>query len=240
MVVSLIDEFATSLKSILGTGAILVLFVLALFYIFSYVKKTDEGDSKLPFLLSAWGTVSFAIAWVVRKLCRREEETKTEWVIKKITVILLAMFVITISGKRILSPDLLKESSNMMHMPDGLDQAFDVILSESEGSEGILVSPGYGNYASAYSSRLYTAYNEPKLGNVEDYQEEDRLAYTELTKSYPDMSKVVKSAQKNNCDYIILKSNIYWPQVPLTELGYDFVGEYGEFSLYKKTEEANK
>jgi len=74
---------------------------------------------------------------------------------------------------------------------------------------------------------------------VADYPEKLREAYRQLEDKNADMTVVARAAREYDCKYIILKSNTYWPKVPLTELGFDMMGSAGEWELYRQTEVNN-
>ena len=65
-------------------------------------------------------------------------------------------------------------------------------------------------------------------------------AYLELNKKSPNMYKVSKAAEEDDCQYILLKDEVYWPKVPLTQLGFEEHGRFGEWILYKSQREVNE
>lgn len=237
MITTLWNDFITTYKSILGTGAILVLFVVAL--IILHFDKNDEENSKC-FFLSIWGTIGLAFVKTLKKAYEIEDENKYKNWLGRLFVIVLMIFVVSISGKRIFSTQFLSVSENNLHMEQNLVDAFDSVLSENETETKILMMPGYGTYVSAYSSMLKPAYEEPRNGDVSKYPAADMEAYLELNKKSPNMYKVSKAAEEDDCQYILLKDEVYWPKVPLTQLGFEEYGRFGEWILYKSQREVNE
>lgn len=240
MVFTLWMDFLTAYKEYIGTGSLLVLFVVALFYIYVSVKREKDTINPLVFLLSIWATIGYAIIHLVKREADDENDVKTSKLLKRMCLVLFCCFIIVISGKRIFSRNFVAISDNLMHMPSGLSDVLDAIIDENDESAGILMMPGYGNYVKSYSSKLYTAYDEPCNGNVLDYSGVDIEAYRELQKRYPDMSKVAKAARADSCRYIVLKNGSYWPEVPLEYCDFEEYRSFSDWTIYRDLREVEK
>lgn len=222
----------------MGTGAFLVLFVVMLFVVVS--KKNHDGKQLeiIPMLLVMPGVVAAGILSLLKSVFELKNDNKAVRYLVRLFGIILCAFVIMISGDRILSPSYCIYADNSMHIPQGLLGAMDTILSDSTGEAYVMVAPGYSEYFDAYSSRFVLAYNEPTLQDVSDFDKEDREGYLELSNKHPDMKKVSDAAKANKSSYIVLVTDGYWPDVPLTEFDYDLFAQVGGFDIYKIKEGA--
>lgn len=227
MISDLLRNLITSYKSFIGTGSILVLFAVAVFLIVKLKNEDDEKSTPVWILImSVIGTIGAALGNLINS-----SFIDTKW--KKIFVCAACVFAITISGKRIIGPDFMNRADNSMHISNDLKLAMDAVL-EGDNSEqiGIVTNPGMGDYFEGYSSRFHSMFDDDFDKNSEKISDEYIKAYLEMLDKYPDMKIVSLTAKQHNCRYIVIKKNSYWPKVPLTEIGYDVFGEFGEWEVY--------
>lgn len=233
MLSELFGNVLSSYKSLFGTGSILVLFVVGVFALLLLSQGDEKKIAPLTLVLSSFG----AIGAFVAKIITVKDEKVTRLI--RALILVACVFVIVVSGKRILSPVFLEKSENSMHIPSGLKETMDIML-EGSGDDtiGVVSMPGYGNYFEGYSTRFKLIYEEPYDGDVVRVPDEYKEAYLELCKTYPDMRIVARAARNANCKYIVVLEDAYWPQIPLTELSYEVVGGSGGFVIYEDMEGA--
>jgi len=250
----------TEYKAFFGNGALFTLFALCLgiLCLSELRKKKSAGGILIPYIITIWGTIGILFAKVfLGKITDSdsnednsgiaEEREETKGTIDKPARILMGtviavfmVFILTISGKRITSADYYYKADNSMHIPADLLEVMDTILSGDDKADiGIVTMPGYGGLFESYSSRFATLYKDPVSGTLDDkiYDKKIRAAYDELRDIYPDMRAISDAARANGCDYIVLKSEAYWPKKPLTDFDYDIIATCGEWNVYKSTKE---
>lgn len=255
MLYSLWYNFITEYKRIVGTGGLLVLFVVSVFYLYltrhrdssekeaSDAVEADSSAYELPALiLSPMAAIATSVSRAFRELFSDIEASESRAGITKsvmkIVIVCMAIFALVISGKRIFSRELVAKAENNMHISNELKEAMDYVINDavSEGAEKavFITNPKYSYYFEAYSSYLVPAYKEPASDDeLSQYDAQDRDAYLELRDTFPNMGKVVKAASKDDCKYIVFKAESYWPKVPLTELGFKEAYNNGGFIVYK-------
>ena len=238
MLHTLWNDFITSYEAIIGTGSFLVLFVVMLGVMIVYKNHNDKPLELIPMLMVMPAVIAAGFVRILRELFNLNYDSKLKKYFVRILGVILCAFVIMISGDRVLSPSFYTYADNNMHLPTGLKETMDTILNDCDGEASVMVTKGYIEYFDAYSSRFVLAYNEPRIQDVSDYDEEDREAYLALDNKHPDMKKVSDSAKANGSDYIVLVTGGYWPDVPLTEFGYDLFAQVGGFDIYKLKEGA--
>lgn len=258
MLSKVVGNLLSSYKTVIGTGCVLVLFVVALFLLVALKGNNSENESKkdrndgeegdlkcrsnikagpglVLLILSVYGTIAAGIA----RLCNIQD-SKITWT-KRLLICVLCVFALVISGKRIIAPDFLSKSENLMHMPSDLKECMDIMLSDANGNRaGVVTMPSYGNYFEAYSSVFDTLYEDPANKDIERLPDELKATYVELSEIYPDMRTVARTAHKYDCEYIVIMRESYWPEVPLTDLGYEIIAGSGRWDVYKEVKEGNR
>lgn len=229
MLSDLWNNVTSSYKAFVGTGSILVLFVLACFLIYQISSKNKDELSEYPLiilLLSVPGTIAVGIS----SLCN-SKILDNKW--KRLLVVLMCIFAITISGKRIIGPDFMSKAANNMHIANDMRDAMDAILvGDGSDSIGIVTMPGMGDYFEGYDARFHSMFDDDFDKDSEKIEDEYIKAYLEMSVKYPDMKIVSYTAREHGCKYIVIKRDSYWPKVPLTEIGYSVFGTYGEWDVY--------
>lgn len=232
-------KITTLYSTVTGTGAIFVLFVVALLFCLFAVGKEDRKSSWCG-LLSIMGTIGCAVANVMKSVCDKSFDKKSYTYLYRIFAVILIVFAITVSGKRLFAPDFLSAAENSMHIPQDLVGAMDVILSDSdENAIGVVTAAGYGEYFECYSSRFAMLYRDNVFSDVSEFDTDVREAYIELLEKYPDMRVVAKAAKRNNCSYIVINSKECWPKVSLDSAGYELISSCGSFDVYKASGEVS-
>ena len=205
MIKELMYQLYSGYRSIAGDGAVIVLFITAaaaLVLIYGNKKKTG-----IPAVLSVLGTVGAFFA----NLCEEAVSGQKKPVLRYAAGLLaltLCILVITSSGKNVFSSELSETADNDMHIPSGLTEAMDAILSE-DANPCVAVMPGWGLYFEGYSSKFTLMYEEPAGGDTSSFSDEERTIYTELSDIHPDMRKVAAASKREACGYIVMSKDIW-------------------------------
>lgn len=240
MIYSIWHGFITAYEEYTGTGVILVLFVLAMGYLIIFTSDKKKRDKNAMLILSPLGSISCALSDVIEKAGELHANNKYIAYAQRILVLLLCAFVILISGKRIISPDVYVKADNTMHMPNELIETMNTILEDTDDEQiGIATMPGYGEYYTAYSSRFFLMYEDPSYGELTGYDAKVSDAYRELGKKNPDMRKLALAAKDSGCNYIVIDNDACWPEEPLTNFGYELIANCGNKDIYKIVGEGN-
>jgi len=223
MIRELLFQLYTGYRNIVGTGALIVLFIAAVLVIVLFFGKGREGI-KYPVFLSIFGTIGIAFGGIISASSKDDKNRPFAKLAAGVFCALLCLLAIASSGKYVFSDELNSSVENDMHLPGGIAGAASVILSESD-SPAVFVMSEWKPYFECYSSK----YSFPV--SVEDQQKLDR----ELEKADPDMRKVSSVARKYGCTYIVLPYDL-WPQIPITRYGFKLQYESGGCRLYKEVE----
>lgn len=231
-------EFVTSYKEYEGTGGILVLFAVGLMFMM-ILNIRQNKESKSPALFFApLATIGGAFSEFFFFIYDKKYEKKSQRRLALFLALLLVVFAIALSGKRVFSRDNLVKADNGYHLSGSLVEAMDELLAkEPAGEIKIFPMPKMGDELTAYSSRFVCAYDE-QYGDLTEYDETVREAYSELLDVHPDMKKVSDAAKACGSRYVILKTGL-WPDVPLENYGYTLIMQNDELNVYESTEEAD-
>lgn len=238
MLFTIWNEFITKYKDYVGTGSILVLFVVMLGITVFGLTKNNKPVKVLPLILAPFAVVGRGITVIISKVYDDFAGKTAKDRCIRVFAIVLCFLVIAVSGRRIFSRNYVVRNDNELHIDKGLVEAMDIILdAEDEDSCRVVTMPGKGCMFNAYSSRFEMLYEEPVLGDVSDYTEELREAYTELEKIYPDNRKIARAARKHDMRYIVIEDGAYWPEIPFTDLGYELLGTGDNWLVYVDAKE---
>ncbi len=229
MIRELAYELYTNHRLLAGTGSVAVLFaasVLALFLL--YPKKRQIK----PLCLSVLGVIAVMIAEAADRAANIKVKVQIKRYACAVFVVCLCALTITSSGQPVFSKSMSEPAENDMHIPGFLLEAMDAVLAE-DSEPDVLVMPGWGPLFECYSSRFKMAYEEPCENDLSGLDEEEWILYTELSTSHPDMKRVAAIAGKRGCDFVVL-SNDLWPQVPITDCGYELILETDGCSVYRE------
>ncbi len=204
MVRELLGELYSLYREYTGTGSIIVLFILSAIVL----EKSDKDRHKKPVYLSVLGTVGCAVSEIITRLSG----------VSAVFAAAICILAVAVSGSNVLSAGMNSRAENVMHLPANLVESMDVILNESD-TPGILTMPDWNLYFESYSSD-FTVVTESNLN-------------AELSKTHPDMKKVAQAAHECNCEYVVISSDI-WPEVPITEFGYELMYETDGCVVYKE------
>lgn len=251
MLYSLWNDFTSSYKALVGTGSILVLFVVAVFYLYmshnrSTADDSNDGRTVYPLFLSVWGTIGVAFSAVISIIIGNKinaDEGKSAYVrnmFVKICMCIVLVFAVVISGSRIIAPQYYEKSQNRLHIPEDVAEVIAVLQSDKpDGIIGVATMPGYGVYYSSFDSRFTMLYEDAPNGDSSKLKAEIRQAYQELNVQYPDMRIVADAARMNGCEYIVIRNDAYWPKEPLDNFGYDLMTMCNNWNIYKAAEGVN-
>lgn len=204
MVRELLGELYSRYREYTGTGSIIILFILSVIVLEKFGKERHEK----PVYLSVLGTIGCAVSEIITGLSGASA----------VFAVAICILAVTVSGSNVLTADMNSRAENVMHLPSDLVESMDIILSESD-TPGILTMPDWNLYFESYSSD-FTVVTESNLND-------------ELSKTHPDMKKVAQAAHKCGCEYVVISSDI-WPEVPITEFGYELMYETDGCVVYKE------
>ncbi|MBR6159597.1 MAG: hypothetical protein IKQ40_04780 [Lachnospiraceae bacterium] len=237
MLKELFGELYTYHRQLAGSGAILVLFPAALLLLAASRRKW------IPLILSPLTAIAAAVTQIIETVFAKKERKALEWARAEeektsvrmftgiFTVCLLA-FAIILSGEGLIFGDMVTHKYNDMHIPGDLDAAMSGILDDSD-SPRVLTMPGWGVYFKSYSSAFDMMYDDP-YGDDLSFDDEDKwTAYTQLSVLHPDMKKVASAAKRSGCTYVVLSNDI-WPEVPVTDFGYETFIKGDMFTVYRE------
>lgn len=224
-------DFVTSYRQFEGTGAILVLFAASLcLLIVVGIRNNRRINPALFFGFVA--TIAGAFAEFFYAIFDKEYEKKSAKRWTCVLALILIVFATALSGERIFSRNHLKKADNSLHLSDSTLEVADRLLADNAtGDIKIFPGPSLGDEFTAYSSRFVCAYEE-RYGELGQYDESIRKAYSELTDVHPDMETVKDAAVKNDCRYVIIKSGL-WPEVPLENYGFNLYCQNEELNVYE-------
>lgn len=236
----LYQQFLTSYENYRGTGKLLVLFLVSVLVIYLTEKKDENGRRRLNpviFLLSIWTGIAYAGSNISGYLFASPKTAGRGNRISGAGILALFLCALTLclSGTRVLSRNYFEKAENAMHIRTEYIQVMDVILADSDLPK-VVTPPGFAPYLKMYSSRFETLYDYPKNGDISLLPEDARVVYEQLSGSVPNMKTVADIAKKNGCRYVILNSDKYYPEFPITYFGYQLADTIGEWEIYKETE----
>ncbi len=223
-----------------GTGKLLILFLVAVLVIYLAEKRDQNGRQQVYpafFLLSIWTGIAYAASSIADFFFLNEKNTeKTEK--RKISVpgvlaLLFCIVVLSLNGTRIISNSYFEKAQNTMHIRTEYVQVMDAIL-ERTSEPRVIAPPGLAPYLKMYSSGFITMYDYPANGDISLLDEDARTVYEQLSGSIPDMKKVADIAKENNFEYIILNSQKYYPEFPITMFGYELIDTAGDWEVYRE------
>jgi len=236
----LYQQFLTAYENYRGTGKLLVLFLVSVLVIYLTEKKDENGRRRLNpavFLLSVWMGIAYAGSNISGFLFSSPEAAGRKKRISPagILALFLCIFTLCLSGARVLSANYFEKAENTMHIRTEYIQVMDVILADDDNPR-VIAPPGFAPYLKMYSARFETLYDYPKNGDISLLSEDARAVYEQLSGSVPNMKTVADIAKENGCRYVILSSEKYYPEFPITSFGFRLADTVGEWEIYKETE----
>ncbi|MFT3982461.1 MAG: hypothetical protein QM697_01030 [Lachnospiraceae bacterium] len=236
----LYQRFLTAYENYRGTGKLLVLFLVSILVIYLTEKKDEKGRRRFHpavFLLSIWSGIAYAGSKIADFLFSSAENIDRKKRISPagILALLLCIFTLCLSGTKVLSRNYFQKAENTMHIRTEYIQVMDAILADDEYPK-VVAPPGFAPYLKMYSARFETLYDYPKNGDVSQLSADARAVYEQLSGSVPNMKTVAEAAKENGCRYVILSSEKYYPEFPITSFGFQLADTVGEWEIYKETE----
>lgn len=234
------QQFLTTYENYRGTGKLLVLFLVSVLMIYLTEKKNENGRQRLHpavFLLSVWTGIAYAGSGISGFLFSPAKNNGQKKKVSPMGMLALFLCLLTLclSGTRVLNGEYFEKSENTMHIRTEYIQVMDVILADDDHPK-VVAPPGFAPYLKMYSSRFETLYDYPKNGDVSLLSEDARAVYEQLSGSVPNMKTVADIAMENGCGYVILNSEKYYPEFPLTSFGFQLADTVGKWEIYKETE----
>ncbi len=227
MIRELISELYTFYRQLAGTGSVIVMFLSALAVIV-IVRKNRRGIT--PVLLSFCGCIASVAGTVVDKTFSCKKDSNKERILSTLFASMILILAITSSGTLIFSQSMSVAAENDMHLPAYIVEAADAVI--NDGVDGcVLTMPGWGPYFESYSSGYKII--SPGQEDTSSSDEDIRTIAIQLYQVHPDMKKVASAAHRKGCGYVVLSDGI-WPDVPITEFGYELLFETDGCRVYRE------
>ncbi len=230
MIRELMYELYSNLRLVIGSGAIVVLYIAAAVFI---ARDPGQKRENIPLLLCpavAIGTCIIRLYALIRQKISRGTAQKAA----VLFTVCLAALAITSSGTCVFSQELSSVAENDMHIPGGILEAASAVKADDR-TASVLTMPGWDAYFSAYSSEFVLPYRAISNEMPEIPDEDERILKAELSDHYPDMKKVARFAGKKGCNYLVLSEDL-WPDVPVTKYGYEEMLRCDGCVVYRKVE----
>ena len=230
MVLELIRKLYTMFRQLAGTGTVLVLFIAAALAMVLYYSKRSKGS--IGALLSPVGIIGVIMASVLYDVA--SDNRGRRWLRNAAVVFTacLCICAITSQGTSVFSGELSETAENELHIPSYLLDVMSKIVKDTD-NPCVLVMPGWGPYFESYSSRFVMAYPEPQGDDLSAFDEDERIMYTQLCRTYPDMKSLAAAAHRKGCSYVVLSKDM-WPDVPITRFGYEQMLENDKCMVYRE------
>ncbi len=224
MIRELLFELYNGWRQLTYDGSVVVLFVAAI--LLFYTAFPRKGKKAL--LLSVLGAVATAMTEAFCQVTAVGNRA-VRYIAAAFAAVLTAL-VIASSGKSVFSAEFTAKAENDMHIPAGLKEAMDAVLSDSDMPK-ILVMPGWEPYFECYSSKFDLIAADTDEGGA--FDKDTGVLFAELEKIDPDMNKVASIAHRRKVRYVVLSNGI-WPKIPITKLGYETFYETPSCTVYRE------
>ena len=233
-------------ESFRGDGKIMALIFVALLFLYMCRKAFDFNPFML--IISPIAAIGIAIEKVIEYAQQRagNEDSQNDGnnvspAVRKYLIVgftaFLMIFTIMISGHRVYSAKHVQKADNMLHIPADYVEVMDYILSQ-DIEASVVAMPDYSMYHGIYSSKFNMLY---ELSSDDDFRylsEDARNAFLELSDNTPDMKKLADAAIHSGCNYIILKKDYYWSELPITRFGFENAASFDNWDVYVRREAA--
>lgn len=226
----IIRQFYNGHRILTGDGAIFVLFVAAIIVMLFLAPHPDRRTA--PLFLGVHAAIGCALAAFIGAVRERSYPRKASKAAAILFAVCLSFLACAVSGRMVFSRDLSTAASNDLHIPDELVRSMDAMLSDTDAPK-VMTMPGWGLYFTAYSSAFSLMYEEGANGDVSSFDEDQMIAYTELTRRSPDMKRIAFAAKRSGCSYVVLSKDM-WPERPITKYGYELFFEDGNVCVYRE------
>jgi len=228
MLSEILKNINSAYRNFEGDGKMVVLFLVALLFLFLCRKLFDFN----PFALIASPMAAIGAAFATMF-----DFIKGKWMAA--AALILTVFAITMTGSYTFADDNALMADNAYHIPDGYVEVMDYVLSQ-DADPVVLAMPDYCIYHSIYSSKFTMMFEKRTVDDVRYLPENVRDAYIELSGRNPDMWKLSKDAMESGCEFIILKKQYYWSEVALWNFDYELIKEFDGWEVYARRETANE
>ncbi|MCR5421754.1 MAG: hypothetical protein K6E98_12215 [Lachnospiraceae bacterium] len=241
----LLDTLVSSYNDYRGTGKLLALFLVSVLIIYLYKNKTNP----LMFILSPIAGIAYAFT-LLRERCIKEVKKKTLGEvfvcsrlygnIMTVLVIGFTVLMIMLSGRWIFSDKDHYLAQNSVHikqdyigLSDEIHKSTGIYDGSGEEKIRILSTPEISNYLEIYDPALELLVAYPSREEMTKADDDITYIYDQMLISTPDQERVIRLTREKGYDHIVYNSQkTYW-NLPLEEFGYELIGEYGDYKIYK-------
>ena len=230
MIRELFYELYMFFRRFAGTGAVAVLFIVALI-MYAACRKCGEKSGWWRFL-SVISAIGCAFSETFYAIVDRYRNKPLYRYLAGFFGVCLMVLAIAASGKSVFSAEFTSRAENDMHIPPGILEAAQYIAEDAENPV-VLVMPGWGAYFESFSSGLKMAYHDPENEDASELGEDERTLYLQLQMDNPDMKKIAGTAHRIGCGYVVLSEDL-WSEFPITRFGYELMRECDGCLVYRE------
>lgn len=230
MLRELMYELYSNIRLVIGSGAVIVLYMASLVML---LRDPGRRREDIPLILSPLAAVGVSASRIFGIIKERMKEPFVKYAAVAFAAC-LTVLAITSSGTFIFSRELSETAENDMHIPADIMAAISDILADGD-TPVVLTMPGWDAYFECYSSAFVLPCRAISGDETAITDEDDRTLLAELSKNSPDMKKVARIAHKKGCKYVVLAADL-WPDIAITEFGYEKMSETGECTVYREVE----
>lgn len=220
MISELLRNLYESFVSLRGDGKMIILFLVAL--LFLYVIKECFDFNPFILILSPFAAMGAAFGKIIKQITNK-------WVTFLVCVLLA--IALMISGGFVYSSERTQIAENLYHIPDDYIEVMDYILSVSDNPK-VVAMPDYCMYHRMYSSKFDMLFEQRLGDDVRFLPDNARIAFLELSESSPDMKLVSDMASESGYDFVVIKKDYYWCELPLYHFGYEVINSFDNYEVY--------
>ena len=217
-----------------GTGKGLTLFLVSVLIIYLLKREREEDKScvnPFVFLLSPVAGIGYAFSLAFKKF-------RAKSIPSGVLTGLFVIITVMLSGGFVFSGADHYRTENPLHIKQEYVDIMDAVQETTEGSLRIVAPPSMSPYMKAYSERFDVMYGYPAYGDPANLSGNAGFVYRQMQLSTPDQASVVKALREEGYDHIIYDREKNFFELPFEEYGYELIGEYGNYKIYRDNTES--
>ncbi len=246
------NDIVTLFKDYMGTGLIVILFLVAVLYLWMNEKRKSirilfiyvpvillllyfnplfaslvygVAGSEIYYRILWLLPMTIVIAYTAVHICGKLKGKA------QVLFAVAMVFVILVSGSLVYRNPFFDEADNPYHIPEEVVQICDAI--EVPGREVMAVFPKeLLQYVRQYSATICMPYGREML--VDRWNDKDRSFYDAMEQEQLVIEEVLPGVNQWQCHYIILPADKPIVGEP-EEYGWIWFGQIGEYAIYRNT-----
>lgn len=259
------DKIITMIKvayeRFIGTGMYFCIFVIAIIYIFTHIKKEEKSNAtKIKIVLCFYSIIVFLLninpifAKIMEKVNGESVYWRVYWLLplaitipfffteyiyqnkktlNKIVIAILCVFVLMISGKNIYTEENFAKVNNYYKIPDDVLDIIKIASADDEEYKKLAGPLEFEIYTRQYDGTIILA--EPRSFSG-TYSPTSIVTYLNAG----EMKKVYNKAKEIKCNYVVMNHSSEKPNDNLVNYGFEVIGRNSTYTLYKLDEINNK